>query len=137
MKQTLLILSLSAFNLCFTQNITSLEKEVHKAVNNYKLKSSKTSVVLDSALSSESEIHTKLMVETQNLEHADYIKSRGEIIQRTNNIDCTEAQVATKILTNFLNSPSHKDILDLQITKIGVGVIVEESGYVWVTIRVR
>jgi len=121
----------------FSQNVSSLEKEIHKAVNTYKLKTSKTSVALDSALSAQSRAHTRFMAETQELEHAEYIKARGEIIQRTNNIDCTEAQVAKKVLTNFLNSPSHKEILDLEITKIGVGVVVEESGYVWVTIRVR
>lgn len=121
----------------FSQNVSSLEKEIHKAVNTYKLKTSKTSVALDSTLSAQSRAHTRFMVETQELEHAEYIKARGEIIQRTNNIDCTEAQVAKKVLTNFLNSPSHKEILDLEITKIGVGVVVEESGYVWVTIRVR
>ncbi|MFN5888055.1 MAG: CAP domain-containing protein [Flavobacteriales bacterium] len=120
-----------------SQNVSSLEKEIHKVVNTYKLKTSKTSVALDSALSAQSRAHTRFMAETQELEHAELIKARGEIIQRTNNIDCTEAQVAKKVLTNFLNSPSHKEILDLEITKIGVGVVVEESGYVWVTIRVR
>jgi uncharacterized protein YkwD len=120
-----------------SQNVSSLEQEIHKAVNTYKQKTSKTSVALDSALSAQSREHTRFMVKTQELEHAEYIKARGEIIQRTNNIDCTEEQVAKKVLTNFLNSPSHKEILDLDIAKIGVGVVVEESGYVWVTIRVR
>lgn len=121
----------------FSQDVSSLELEIYKAVNAYKQKTNKTSVVLDSTLSAQSRMHTKFMVETQNLEHAEYIESRGEIIQKTNNIDCTEEQVAKKVLTNFLNSPSHKEILDFKISKIGVGVMVEESGYVWVTIRVR
>ncbi len=120
-----------------SQNVSTLEQEIHKAVNSYKQKTRKTSVALDSALSAQSRAHTRFMVETQELEHAEFINARGEIIQRTNNIDCTEAQVAKKVLTNFLNSPSHKEILDLEIVKIGVGVVVEDSGYVWVTIRVR
>ena len=137
MKQTLFFIALFICGQCLSQSISSLEKEVYNVVNKYKLKTTKTSVILDSALSSGSEEHTEFMVETQSLEHAEYINSKGEIIQKTSNINCTDAQVAEKILTNFLNSPSHKEILDMNIRKIGVGIVTEDSGYVWVTIRVR
>jgi uncharacterized protein YkwD len=132
---TLILFSLFTFSL-FSQT-SSLEKEIYKVINEYKIKLNKNSVVLDDTLSSQSRVHTTWMVETGLLEHAEYIKAHGEIIQRTNNIDCTEYQVAKKVLTNFLNSPSHKEIIDEQSRIMGVGVIVEEIGYVWVTIRFR
>jgi len=135
--KTLTLILFSLFTFSFFSQTSSLEKEIYKVINEYKIKLNKNSVSLDDTLSSQSRVHTTWMVENNLLEHAEYIKAHGEIIQRTNNIDCTEYQVAKKVLTNFLNSPSHKEIIDEQSRIMGVGVIVEEIGYVWVTIRFR
>jgi hypothetical protein len=84
-----------------------------------------------------------------NLEHIssfDGIKGNSEIIQFASSYDMNLEKLSQKILTNYLNSPPHKSIIEDPSTNIGVGIYIksinessEEDSQnlneIWVTIR--
>lgn len=118
----------------FTQT-SPLEEKIYELILFYKGKFNGNIIVLDQTLSSECRNHSVLMGSTNNLSHDYKMTSNGEIIQRTNNIGCTDDQVAQKVLNNFLGSKVHKDIIESSSKVIGVGVFIDKNNYVWVTIR--
>jgi hypothetical protein len=76
----------------------------------------------------------------------DGIKGKSEIIQVATCYDSDVDKLTTKILNNFLNSPSHKENIEESSTLIGVGIHIKTiktvfgdeviiSQEVWVTIR--
>jgi len=134
MKTLLTFLFTTCLLFCFSQN-TALEKEVHNVIKNYKVKLHNNPILLDESLSNDSREHSKYMDSINDLVHAEFINSLGEIVQFTTNRDCTDKQLAEKILKNFLNSPPHKEQIHTIHKRMGVGIVVNEKGYVWVTIR--
>ena len=128
--KTLLLVLLPIISFCQTSDI---ENAIYNEINNYKKKQN-NSLVLNQELSSVSRKHSIHMEKTNELEH-DYSIYEEEIVQRTNNVNRTNSDVAKVVLNNFLNSPSHKEIIENKHHKIGVGVVIDNLGYVWVTIR--
>jgi uncharacterized protein YkwD len=75
------------------------------------------------------------MISNNELEHDPNLGYQSEIIQKANSYGFTEDELAKKILNNFLNSPSHKELIDENSRKIGIGIITTKENYSWVTIR--
>jgi hypothetical protein len=128
---TILFLFISFFS--FNQ-VNNLETKVYNLIKNYKLKLNGDDVVICDKISTECEKYSNLMIKNNILEHDPNLGYQSEIIQKTNNINCTEDELAKKILNNFLNSKVHKEIIEDISRKIGIG-IVTQNNYVWVTIR--
>jgi uncharacterized protein YkwD len=121
--------------------ISSLEQKTYDLLNAYKLKFNGDTTVLAEEFSNESREHSKLMAEKRDIFHAE-TNFLGEIVQKTNKYECneevykcTEDEIAEKILRNFLNSPPHKENLEHKWRLVGVGIVIDDRGYVWVTIR--
>jgi len=131
-----LIFSFYAYN-----QSSDLEKKVYEKLNNYKLKFNGDSTDFSENISTECRNHSQLMLKKKELFHAttNFI---GEIVQQTSKFYCTDTaylcnvdELAQKILTNFLNSPPHKENLENDYKTIGVGILEDERGKIWVTIR--
>jgi uncharacterized protein YkwD len=140
MKHFLITLLLTIPFITFSQS-SSLERKVYDVLNTYKLNFNSDTTVFSEDVSVECRIHSQLMVENGDLFHADggYI---GEIVQKNTNhycnenvYVCNEDELAQKIITSFLNSPPHKKNLEKRYKRVGVGIIIDEKGGVWVTIR--
>jgi uncharacterized protein YkwD len=123
------------FSFVSFSQLTSLEQKVVKLVKEYKLKFNGDEVTEDSKISLESRTYSKTMVLNNKLEHNPNLGYQSEIIQKANSFGFTEEDLAQKILKNFLNSPSHKELIDENSRKIGVGIITTKENYTWVTIR--
>jgi uncharacterized protein YkwD len=75
---------------------------------------------------------------TGDLKHiSDFTKVIGktEIIQQNHNFMRTNKEIAKSVLEVFLNSPSHKKMLEENSKQMGVGIYVDSEGLVWVTVR--
>ena len=64
----------------------------------------------------------------------DSVNASAEIIQQTYSDEQTNSEIAKSVLDDFLNSPSHKKIIDTQYKKVSVG-IHKKGEEIWVTIR--
>ena len=140
MKNFLITLLLITPFITFSQS-SSLERKVYDVLNSYKLKFNGDTTIFSENISTECREHSKLMVKENDLFHAttNFI---GEIVQKTSMYNCSDTQyvcdedgLAQKILTNFLNSPPHKANLEKKYKHIGIGIVINEKNYVWVTIR--
>jgi uncharacterized protein YkwD len=123
------------FSFVSFSQLTSLEQKVVKLVKEYKLKLNGDEVTEDSKISLESRTYSKTMISNNALKHDPNLGYQSEIIQKANSFGFTEENLAQKILNNFLNSPSHKELIDENSRKIGVGIIITKENYAWVTIR--
>lgn len=123
------------FSFVSFSQLTSLEQKVVKLVKEYKLKLNGDDVTEDSKISLECRTYSKTMISNNELEHDPNLGYQSEIIQKANSYGFTEDELAKKILNNFLNSPSHKELIDENSRKIGVGIITTKENYSWVTIR--
>lgn len=146
----LFLLTTFSFSVFSQVSVTDLEKVVYEKVKTYKKKMSNyKELSLDTTMSNSCRKHSKYMCINDNLVHItsfDGVKGKSEIIQYNvyNGSDVNE--LAQEILTNFLNSPPHKENIDDSSTMIGVGIYIKTtktvfdtetfvSQEVWVTIR--
>lgn len=150
--KTLFLIILSTISLSiFSQvSVSDLEKAVFEKVKSHKKKlSNYKEFSLDTTMSNSCRKHSKFMYNNDDLVHItsfEGIKGKSEIIQYNvyNGSDVNE--LAQEILTNFLNSPSHKKNIEDSSTMMGVGIYIKTtksvfetetfvSQEVWVTIR--
>ena len=146
----LFLLTTFSFSVFSQVSVTDLEKVVYEKVKTYKKKMSNyKELSLDTTMSNSCRKHSKYMCINDVLVHItsfEGIKGKSEIIQYNvyNGSDVNE--LAQEILTNFLNSPPHKENIDDSSTMIGVGIYIKTtktvfdtetfvSQEVWVTIR--
>jgi uncharacterized protein YkwD len=139
--KTIVTLLFLIVSLCIFSQSSDLERKTYQILNKYKLKFNGDTTYFSEAVSSEAREHSKLMASKDSLFHApvNYI---GEIVQYSSthfcndeDFDCTEDDLAQRIITSFLNSPPHKKNLERKYKKIGVGIVIDENDYAWVTIR--
>lgn len=138
MKTTLSILFLLISFISSSQIMSPLESEILNVLKNYKIKFNKNSVVINKEMSESCRQHSIFMGSTGNLNHvSDFTKviGKSEIIQQNHNFMRTDKEIAQSVLDVFLNSPSHKKLLEENSKQIGVGVYVDSEGLVWVTVR--
>ena len=146
----LFLLTTFSFSVFSQVSVTDLEKVVYEKVKTYKKKMSNyKELSLDTTMSNSCRKHSKYMCINDVLVQItsfEGIKGKSEIIQYNvyNGSDVNE--LAQEILTNFLNSPPHKENIDDSSTMIGVGIYIKTtktvfdtetfvSQEVWVTIR--
>ena len=91
---------------------------------------------LDPELSKASAVHTKEMVKAQLLHHT----STSALKRRVTNWNSLGENVGSggsvdSLHSAFMNSPAHKaNIMHSAFNNVGVGVTVESSGRMWVTV---
>ena len=138
--KTFVTVLLSFISFCSFSQSSSLERKVYDILNTYKLKFNGDTTIFSENISTECRDHSKLMASKKMTFHAttNFI---GEIVQRASKFNCRDTQyvcdediLAQKIITNFLNSPPHKENLENNYKHIGVGIYVDEK-YAWITIR--
>jgi uncharacterized protein YkwD len=127
-----------------------LENKVYEKIKLHKKNlSNYKELIVDSSMSISCRQHSVKMCSEDNLEHIksfNGIKGKSEIIQFTVHSSSDFDKLAQKILTNFLNSPSHKKNIEEASTLIGVGIYIKKtetvidletfiSYEVWTTIR--
>lgn len=150
MKKTLIFLSLLITISSFAQNTDELEKKVYEKIKAYKKKfKNYQNLVLESSMSSSCREHSEKMCLEDNLEHIasfDGVEGNSEIIQYASSFNIDLEKLSLRILTNFLNSPPHKSIIENTSSHIGVGIHIKsikegtdedaETSYeIWTTIR--
>ena len=135
MKIFITTIFLSVFYFTSFSQLSTLEQKVLNLIKEYKIKLNNDEVTEDSKISQQCENYTKMMVSINKLEHDPNLGYQSEIIQKANSYGFTEDELAKKILNNFLNSPSHKELIDENSRKIGLGIITTKENYSWVTIR--
>ena len=133
-----------------TQTNIELENKVYEKIKSYKKKlGNYKELTVDTTMSRFCRQHSIKMYSEDNLEHIksfNCVKGKSEIIQYVVHSNNDFDKLAQKILTNFLNSPSHKKSIDETSTLIGVGIYIKKietvidfdtfiSYEVWVTIR--
>jgi uncharacterized protein YkwD len=151
MKTFLILITFTFSFLFFGQVSTSdLETMVYEKIKTYKKKlSNYKELSLDTSISNSCRKHSKYMFDNDDLVHVknfEGIKGKSEIIQYKvyNGSDVND--LAQKILTNFLNSPPHKQNIHDTSSLIGVGIYIKTiktefetetfvSQEIWVTIR--
>jgi len=122
----------------FSQDTTMLEKSIFDRINTHRTKIGKTKYVYNNSMVGSCRKHSRYMGKTDNLVHVQDLESvnaGGEIIQMTYINDMTNSEVANEVLKNFLNSPSHKKLIESSYTKCTVGVFINNDGSLWITIR--
>jgi uncharacterized protein YkwD len=146
----LILLSVLSFTVFGQVSVSDLEKSVYEKVKTYKKKlPNYKELSLDTAMSNSCRKHSRYMFDNDDLVHIknfDGVKGKSEIIQYKvyNGSDVND--LAQKILTNFLNSPPHKQNIHDTSSLIGVGIYIKTiktefetetfvSQEIWVTIR--
>lgn len=150
MKISVFILFLVFSFVSFAQNTDELEKKVYEKIKAYKKKfKNYQNLVLESSMSSSCREHSEKMCLEDNLEHIssfDGVEGNSEIIQYVSSFNIDLEKLSQRILTNFLNSPPHKSIIENPSTHIGVGIHIKSikegtdedaqiSYEIWTTIR--
>ncbi len=139
--KTFVTILLTIISFCSFSQSSSLERKTYQLLDKYKLKFNKDTTFFSEAVSNEAREHSKLMGSKDSLFHAP-INYIGEIVQMASThfcndeeFDCSEDDLAQRIITNFLNSPPHKKNLEKKYKKIGIGIFIDENDYAWITIR--
>lgn len=151
MKTFFLFLTiLFSFSFFSQVSVSELEKTVFEKVKSHKKKfSNYKELSLDTTMSNSCRKHSKYMYDNDDLVHItsfDGVKGKSEIIQYKVYSGTDVNELAQKILTNFLNSPSHKKNIEDHSTLIGVGIYIKTTKSVfetetiitqdvWITIR--
>jgi uncharacterized protein YkwD len=134
--KNILILFVILTNLCFSQD-TLLENEIFKKINIHQNKKGLKSLNYNKEQVKSCREHSKYMSINNLLEHVkdiDKVNASAEIIQQTYSDEQTNSEIAKSVLQSFLNSPSHKKIIETQYTKISVGIFKNKEE-IWITVR--
>jgi uncharacterized protein YkwD len=138
MKSVIVIFFLFVSLFSFSQDVKLLESEIYSVFKKHKVSLNNNAVILNAKMSESCRDHSRLMYEYGDLFHVesfDTILGTSEIIQQNHNLMRTNKEVANAVLKAFLDSPSHKEILEQKSKEIGIGVYVDSKNLVWVTVR--
>jgi uncharacterized protein YkwD len=75
------------------------------------------------------------LVKLQHVTSLSEVNALAEIIQLNYTLSRTENETAQDVLDIFINSESHKRIIESNFKEIAVGVYVTTNEDLWVTIR--
>ncbi|MFM7637415.1 MAG: CAP domain-containing protein [Crocinitomicaceae bacterium] len=121
-----------------SQDNSNLEKEIFKKINNYRVKMGKSKFIYNDSLVKSCRSHSNSMGINYMLEHVKNLSEVGakaEIIQLNYTDGRNIIDTSTDVLDVFLDSPSHKKIIEGSYKHISIGVYVSEDEDLWVTIR--
>ena len=136
MKNLLFVIFSLICTQVFGQDTTLLEKSIFDRINTHRTKLGKKKYVYDNSIVASCRKHSRYMGKTDNLVHVKNLNNAvAEIIQVTYITDMTNTEIANEVLQNFLNSPSHKEIVESNYTKCSVGVFIGNDESLWITIR--
>jgi len=136
MKNLLFVIFSLICTQVFGQDTTLLEKSIFDRINTHRTKLGKKKYVYDHSIVASCRKHSRYMGKTDNLVHVKNLNNAvAEIIQVTYITDMTNTEIANEVLQNFLNSPSHKEIVESNYTKCSVGVFIGNDDSLWITIR--
>lgn len=145
MKKMLLILKTFGIVLCLliptslvSQYNSNLEKEIFNKINNYRVKIGKSKFIYNDSLVKSCRSHSNAMGINDKLEHVKNLSEVGanaEIIQLNYTDGRNFVETSTDVLDIFLDSPSHKKIIESGYKQISIGVYLSEDEDLWVTIR--
>lgn len=133
---TILFTFLSFFT--WSQDTTSIENEIFNKITSHRSKKNLNKLLYNYDMVKSCRNHSYFMGKNNNLVHVKDIMSvnaSAEIIQQTYIDEQTNSELATSVLNAFLNSPSHKKIIESKYVKISVGIYIGEDESVWITIR--
>lgn len=134
--KNILILFVILTNLCFSQD-PLLENEIFKKINTHQNKKGLKFLSYNKEQVKSCREHSKYMSINNLLVHVkdiNKVNASAEIIQQTYSNEQTNSEIAKSVLQSFLNSPSHKKIIETQYTKISVGIF-KNGEEIWITIR--
>jgi uncharacterized protein YkwD len=138
MKYLVLLFSVLANFVIFSQDTTNIEKEIFNKINNYRVKIGKPKFTYTNKMVSSCRSHSSYMNTNWTLVHVKSLSEVGanaEIIQLNTTMNSTDAEVGVSVLDIFIKSPSHKKIIEGDYKQISVGVFVTSDDDLWVTIR--
>ncbi|MFM7299835.1 MAG: CAP domain-containing protein, partial [Crocinitomicaceae bacterium] len=121
-----------------SQDNSNLEKEIFNKINNYRVKIGKSKFIYNDSLVKSCRSHSNSMGINYKLEHVKNLNEVGanaEIIQLNYTNGRNIIETSTDVLDIFLDSPSHKKIIEGSYKQISIGVYVSEDEDLWVTIR--
>ena len=136
--KTLIILFTFLSFFTWSQDTTSIEKEIFNKITTYRSKKNLNKLLYNCDMVKSCREYSYFMGKNDNLVHVKDIMSvnaSAEIIQQTYIDEQTHSELATSVLNNFLSSPSHKKIIESKYIKISVGVFIGKDESIWVTIR--
>jgi uncharacterized protein YkwD len=118
------------------QDTTMLEKTIFDRINTHRVKIGKSELTYNNDMVVSCRKHSRYMGKTDNLVHVKNLgEASAEIIQMTYIMDMTNSEVANEVLQNFINSPSHKKIVESNYNRCSVGIFIDVDQSLWVTIR--
>jgi uncharacterized protein YkwD len=136
MKNASPILRILGIVLCFlipiniiSQDNSNLEKEIFNKINNYRVKIGKSKFTFNDSLVKSCRSHSNSMGINYKLEH---VKNLSEVGANAEIIETSD-----DVLDIFLDSPSHKKIIEGIYNQISIGVYVTKDEDLWVTIRFK
>lgn len=147
MKKVSPILRILGIVLCFlipfniiSQDNSNIEKEIFNKINNYRVKIGKSKFTFNDSLVKSCRSHSNSMGINYKLEHVKNLSEVGanaEIIQLNYTTGRTFIETSDDVLDVFLDSPSHKKIIEGIYNQISIGVFVTKDEDLWVTIRFK
>ena len=138
MKTLLFLFSLLFYFQLFCQDTSSVEKEIFNKINNYRVNLGKTKLTYNSTMVRGCRNHSKFMGTNNSLVHVKSLSDVGasaEIIQLNYTDGRTNSEIGVDVLDIFVDSPSHKNIIEAGYKQISVGVYITSDKDLWVTIR--
>lgn len=138
MKTLLFLFSLLFYFQLFCQDTSNVEKEIFNKINNYRVNLGKTKLTYNSTMVRGCRNHSKFMGTNNSLVHVKSLSDVGasaEIIQLNYTDGRTNSEIGVDVLDIFVDSPSHKKIIEAGYKQISVGVYITSDKDLWVTIR--
>lgn len=138
MKTLLILFSLFFYFQLFSQDTASVEKEIFNKINGYRVKLGKTKLTYNTTMVKGCRSHSVFMGKNNKLAHVKSLSEVGasaEIIQLNYTDGRTNSEIGIDVLDIFIDSPSHKKILEGDYKQISVGIYITSDDDLWVTIR--
>jgi uncharacterized protein YkwD len=138
MKTLLILFSLLSYFQLFCQDTSNVEKEIFNKINNYRVNLGKGKLTYNTTMVKSCRSHSKFMGTNNNLVHVKSLSEVGanaEIIQLNYTDGRTNSEIGIDVLDIFVDSPSHKKIIEGGYKQISVGVYITSDKDLWVTIR--
>lgn len=125
-------------NFLISQDTSKLEKEIYKQINNYRIKIGEPKFIYNISKVQSCRNHSKFMGTKNSLEHIKNLSKVGanaEIIQLNYADGRTLNETSKDVLDIFLDSPTHKKIIEGDYKEISIGIYITNDKDLWVTIR--
>ena len=113
--------------------------EILVLINEYRTAQELTNIIKDQQYASAYAVeHTKYMIDLEQINH-DYFSRRSGALMNQGAIQVGENvakgyTTAEEVVYAWINSPSHKEIIEGSFTHAGLGILKNENGYNYFTL---